>query len=647
MSEETFSFQAEVSKLLDIVAHSLYSHKEIFLRELISNASDACDKLRYQALTDASLTGGDGDFRIELTVDKKAQTLTISDNGIGMNRDELVDTLGTIARSGTQAFAEALSQAGKSAGKSAGKKSKDDASVDLIGQFGVGFYSAFMVAEKIEVTTRRAGDDAAWLWSSDGAGEFTISDAERESRGTDVKVFIKKADKEYLDPVRIAHIVKTYSDHIGLPVVLKGGGDDGTDKTLNTASALWTRAAKEISEKDYTEFYHHVGQVFDNPWLTLHNRVEGVIAYTNLLFIPSMRPFDLFDPARKTRIKLYVKRVFITDDCETILPAYLRFMRGVVDSEDLPLNISREMLQDNPALVKIRKALIKRVFGELKKKAEKAPKEFDNFWSEFGAVFKEGLYEDPENRDTLFEIVRFDSTTNAENGGSTTVGAYIERMKPGQEAIYYITGDDLDTLSASPQLEGFKAKGVEVLLLSDPVDEFWVSAIPEVGGKPLKSVTRGGADLGAIGKDDKSDDQDAVTKDDKPDASPATAALIAALKIALGDSVKDVRPSERLTDSPVCLISDDGDMDMRLERMLKQHRQLDAHTTRILEINPDHGLIKKLAERAVKGDGKDAVVREAAFLLLDQARIVEGEPVPDPVVFARRMAAMMEKGLVG
>ncbi len=643
MSKETFSFQAEVSKLLDIVAHSLYSHKEIFLRELISNASDACDKLRYQALTDTTLTDGDGDFRVDLTIDKKAQTLTISDNGIGMNRDELVETLGTIARSGTQAFAAALSEAGKTKDK----KSKDDASVDLIGQFGVGFYSAFMVAEKIEVTTRRAGDDTAWLWSSDGTGEFTISDTERGSRGTDVKVYIKKADKEYLDPVRIEHIVKTYSDHIGLPVILKGGGDDGADKTLNTASALWTRDRKDITKEDYIEFYHHVGQVFDTPWLTLHNRVEGVIAYTSLLFIPSMRPFDLFDPARKTRIKLYVKRVYITDDCETILPAYLRFMRGVVDSEDLPLNISREMLQDNPALVKIRKALVKRVFNELKKKAEKAPKEFDNFWSEFGAVFKEGLYEDPENRSTLFEIVRFDSTANAENAGPTTVGGYVERMKPGQDAIYYITGDDLDTLSNSPQLEGFKAKGVEVLLLSDPVDEFWVSAMADIDGKQLKSVTRGGVDLSAIDKADKSDDKDAEAKDDKPAASPATEALIAALKVALGDSVKDVRPSERLTDSPVCLISDDNDMDMRLERMLKQHRQLDAHTTRILEINPDHGLIKKLAERAVKGDGKDTVVSEAAFLLLDQARIVEGEPVPDPVAFARRLAAMMEKGLVG
>ena len=643
MSKETFSFQAEVSKLLDIVAHSLYSHKEIFLRELISNASDACDKLRYRALTDTTLTDGDGDFRVDLTIDKKAQTLTISDNGIGMNRDELVETLGTIARSGTQAFAAALSEAGKTKDK----KSKDDASVDLIGQFGVGFYSAFMVAEKIEVTTRRAGDDTAWLWSSDGTGEFTISDTERGSRGTDVKVYIKKADKEYLDPVRIEHIVKTYSDHIGLPVILKGGGDDGADKTLNTASALWTRDRKDITKEDYIEFYHHVGQVFDTPWLTLHNRVEGVIAYTSLLFIPSMRPFDLFDPARKTRIKLYVKRVYITDDCETILPAYLRFMRGVVDSEDLPLNISREMLQDNPALVKIRKALVKRVFNELKKKAEKAPKEFDNFWSEFGAVFKEGLYEDPENRSTLFEIVRFDSTANAENAGPTTVGGYVERMKPGQDAIYYITGDDLDTLSNSPQLEGFKAKGVEVLLLSDPVDEFWVSAMADIDGKQLKSVTRGGVDLSAIDKADKSDDKDAEAKDDKPAASPATEALIAALKVALGDSVKDVRPSERLTDSPVCLISDDNDMDMRLERMLKQHRQLDAHTTRILEINPDHGLIKKLAERAVKGDGKDTVVSEAAFLLLDQARIVEGEPVPDPVAFARRLAAMMEKGLVG
>ena len=631
MSKETFSFQAEVSKLLDIVAHSLYSQKEIFLRELISNASDACDKLRYEALTNPALTEGSAPYQITLRADKKAKTLTVTDNGIGMNRQDLVETLGTIARSGTQAFMEAMAAARGDA-----KKKRGD--VDLIGQFGVGFYSAFMVAERIEVTTRRAGDDKAWLWISDGRGEFTVEEAARDGHGTDVVVFLKKDDKEYLEPMRIRTIVKTYSDHIGLPVVLAGDGKDLADETLNTASAIWTRQKKDISDDDYMEFYHHVSHMFDDPWLTLHNRVEGVQSYTSLLYVPSSRPFDLFHPERKSQLKLYVKRVYITDNCDELLPGYFRFVRGIVDSEDLPLNISREMLQHNPQLQRIRKALTKRLFTDLAKKAEGAAEEYATFWENFGAVLKEGLYEDLEHREQLFELARFRSTGA---DGLSSLKDYIGRMKEGQDAIYYITGEDAHQVAQSPQLEGFKAKGIEVLLLTDPVDEFWVPSVGEYEGKAFKSATRGNVDLSAVKDTDAKEKDDSEKKTDTPDIAP----LIARFKLALGDAVKDVRASERLTDSPVCLVADEGDLDIHLERILKQHKQLSQATPRVMEINPKHALIGKLAERALTAGGQDSILDDAAMLLLDQARIVEGESLADPLAFSRRMAKVMEKGL--
>ena len=642
MTKETFTFQAEVSKLLDIVAHALYSQKEIFLRELISNASDACDKLRYDSLTNPGLVGGSGAYQITLTTNKKAKTLTVSDNGIGMNRDDLVETLGTIARSGTQAFMDTLTQA--KAAKDKKKNSADTFDIDLIGQFGVGFYSSFMVAERVEVVTRKADEEAAWLWISDGTGEFTIDEATRDQHGTDVTVYLKREDKEFLEPQRIEHIVKTYSDHIGIPIILAGAKKDEEDRTLNQASALWTREKRDISNEDYTEFYHHVGQMWDEPWLTLHNRIEGVVSYTNLLFIPSSRPFDLFNPERKAQLKLYVKRVYITDNCDELLPSYMRFVRGVVDSEDIPLNISREMLQHNPALAKIKKALTKRVFNELKKKAEKAPDEYAEFWDNFGAVIKEGLYEDFDNRDVLMELTRFRSTTQE---GLISLKDYVERMPEGQDAIFYIAREDAAAIAQSPQLEGFKAKGIEVLLLTDPVDEFWIPSIGAFEEKTFKSATRGGADLSAIGKE--KSDSDAKSKDGKKTSGKPDNAkvepLIAAFKVALGDKVKDVRASERLTDSPVCLVADDGDMDMNIERLLKQHNQLSESTPRVLEINAKHALIKKLLKKAKGGEGIDPVVEEAAFLLLDQARIVEGEPIADPLAFSRRMASVMEKRL--
>jgi len=655
MAKEKFTFQAEVSKLLNIVAHSLYSHKEIFLRELISNASDACDRLRYMALTEPKLTEGDIDFRIVLATDKKAKTLTVTDNGIGMSHGELTEMLGTIARSGSQAFVDQLS-GGSARDKTGKNKTGETGDMALIGQFGVGFYSSFMVADKVDVLTRKAGEAKAWLWSSDGKGTFTIEEAERGARGTDVVVHLEKSQKDFLEPARIETIVKQYSDHIGIPIVLKDGGrdegEDGGERTLNTASALWTRDQKSITGDQYKEFYHHVGHVFDDPWMTLHNSVEGVLAYTSLLFIPSTRPYDLFHPDRKSQIKLYVKRVFITDDCEALLPPYLRFVRGIVDSEDLPLNISRDMFQHNPQLMKIRSGLINRVLGELKKKAQKKPEDYSRFWENFGAVLKEGIYEEHKFRDKILSLARFKSSArDGPRDGLVSLEDYVGRMKESQDAIYYISGEDVDAMLVSPHLEGFKAKGVEVLMMTDSVDDFWISSVGVYKEKTFKSATRAGADLDKIKVGKKAGKEKAPGKDKgkgkEKDAAAAIQPLLAQFKVALGDEVKDVRPSERLTDSPVCLVAEEGDMDIRIERMLKQHRQLtdSEFTPRVLEVNPGHSLIKGLAKRAKKGDGQDPLIADAAHLLFDQAKIVEGEVVNDPKAFSRRLQAFMESGL--
>ena len=618
-AKETYSFQTEVGQLLDIVAGSLYSNREIFLRELISNASDACDKLRYEALTNPSLLEGGQDFEITLEINKKAKTISIADNGIGMNHDDLLETLGTIAKSGTGAFLESL-------------KDGEKGDLGLIGQFGVGFYSSFMVAENVEVVTRKAGESESWKWTSDGKGEFSVEAAERENAGTTVTLNLKKDAKEFLEDTRIRHIVRTYSDHIGFPIKLG-------DEALNAASAIWTRPPKEVTEEQHTEFYHHSAHAFDKPWLTLHNRVEGVVSYTNLLYIPSSPPFDLYEPERKNHVKLYVNRVFITDDTKGLLPPYMRFLRGVVDSEDLSLNVSREMLQTDPKLAKIRTGLTKKVITELKKKANKAPEEYAEFWSNFGAVLKEGLVEDADLRDRLLEICRFHSTNGDE---LTSLADYVERSREGQDAIYYIAGDELAKIRQSPHLEGFRAKGVEVLLLSDHVDEFWLQHIPEFEGKQFKSVTRGSADLDQIKGDDKSTD----TEKKDNNESPALDELIAAIKLELGEAVKDVRPSKRLTDSPVCLIADEGDMDVNLERLLKRHGQLETGMPRVLELNPDHGIISKLSERA-KADqaASDPLLKDAAHLLLDQARIADGELPVDPAEFNRRLNAVVQSAL--
>jgi molecular chaperone HtpG len=618
MTQETRNFQAEVSRLLEIVAHSLYSEKEIFLRELISNASDACDRLRYAALTEPTLAEGDTDYRVLLIPDKAARTLIVADNGIGMNREELIENLGTIARSGTAAFVSQLS----------GDARKD---MSLIGQFGVGFYSAFMVADQVEVLSRKAGDSEGWRWVSDGKGEFTIEAFPDATRGAKIVVHLREGEDEYLDPARLRRIVHTYSDHIGLPIVLKA---DGKDETINTASALWTRPRSEITPEQYKEFYHHVGHTFDDPWLTLHNRAEGVLEYTNLLFVPSTKPFDLFDPERKSRIKLYVRRVFITDEGTGLLPPYLRFLRGIVDSEDLPLNVSREMLQSNPMAARIRQQLTRRVLSELVKKTSEAPDDYAKFWENFGAVLKEGLYEDREQRDELLTLARFRSTARE---GLLSLDEYIAAMRPGQDAIYTIHGDSLDVIKKSPQLEGFQARGVEVLLMTDPIDEFWVPAINTYKEKPFKSATRGGVDLVKITPPE-------AHEEVVPEAPAKLASLIAIFKLALGEAVKDVRSSDRLTDSAVCLVADEGDMDMHLERLLKQHRQLETVSKRILELNPRHKLIGRLAA-SVGEAGASEQLSEFAWLLLDQARIVEGEQLPDPPAFARRLATLLERGL--
>ena len=624
MAEEKLAFQTEVSRLLHIVANSLYSEKQIFLRELISNASDACDRLRYEAITQPHLTADDPEFRVHIGIDKKAQTIEIADNGIGMNRDALVGDLGTIARSGTTAYMEKL---------------EDDAKTDvsLIGQFGVGFYSAFMVADRVDVVSRRAGEDQAWRWSSDGGGEFTIAEAEKDGRGTTVTLHLRKAEKEFLEPARLESIVRTYSDHIALPIQI---ARDGTDETINQASALWTRPKKDITADQYKEFYHHVGHAFDDPWLTLHWRAEGKLEYTNLLFVPSMPPFDLFHPERKHGMKLYVRRVFITEECEELVPRWLRFVRGLVDSEDLPLNISREMLQNNPMLTRMRTSITKRILNELGKKADKAPDEYASFWDNFGAVLKEGLYEDADHRDAIVKLLRFRSTAGED---LVSLADYAGRIKDGQQAIYYITGEEIESVRRSPQLEGFAARGIEVLLLTDPIDEFWIPAVGKYDDKEFKSATRAGADLGDIPVTDS--DENAKTDDEAEPVDPGRIdSLIALFKLALDDEVKDVRASERLTDSAACLVADEGDLDIHMERLLKQHRQLDTSSKRILEINPKHDLIRALAE-AVGKDGTNDRVNDAARLVLDQARILEGEPLPNPTAFSRRLSEALARGL--
>jgi molecular chaperone HtpG len=609
-------FQAEVAKLLGLMVHSVYSDRDVFLRELISNAADALDKLRYEAIAKPELIAGDANLKITVTADKKAKTLTVADNGIGMSREELVDHLGTIAKSGTKAFVE---QASAAAGD-----------LKLIGQFGIGFYSAFMVANRVDVLSRKAGETDAHKWSSEGTGTFTVeavAEGEAPARGTKIVLHLKEDAGEFLDNWKIESVVRAYSDHIAHPIMLSVGEE--TAKQINSASALWMRPKTEITPEQYKEFFGHITGIYSDPALTIHYKAEGRNEYRVLLFIPAERPFDLYDPDRRGRQRLYVRRVYITDDAE-LLPAYLRFVRGVIDSEDMPLNISREMLQNNPQVAQIRKAVTGRVLAELKKCASADQPAFEKIWQTFGAIIKEGLYEDMERRDELFDIARFTTTT----GSLVTLKDYVSRLKPNQTSIYYLVADDPAKAAASPQLEGFKARDVEVLLLSDPIDSFWVRTALGFDGKPFKSATQGETDLDRI----------AVAGEAKDEGDrAATGTLAAVMKQALGEAVKDVRISSRLTDSPVCLVADTAGLDRTLERLLaRQDSKAAKVSAPILEINPSHPLIKSLA-RTAKAKGACGELSDAAHLLLAAARALDGEPVGDASAFARRLGAVMER----
>ena len=630
---ERHAFQAEVSKLLGLMANSLYREKEIFLRELISNASDACDRLRYAAITQPDLLGDDAALQVTIVPDKKAGVLVVVDNGIGMSRDELIDNLGTIARSGTEAFVKQMAEAAAEDGEDR-QDGQDGRSAGLIGQFGVGFYSAFMVAKKVEVVTRRADEAGGWRWQSDGSGSFTIAPAADAGRGTRIALSLRKDAREFLEPLRVRTVVKAYSDHIGLPIWLEN--EDGQKEMVNEGSALWSRPRSEIDEAQYREFYHHIAHMPGDPWHTIHLHAEGRIEYTALLFVPDTPPFDLFDPARRHRVRLYVRRVFITDECEGLLPSWLRFMRGVVDSSDLALNVSRETLQHDPILAKIRAGLVKRVFSDLAKRAKKEPDAYAAFWQNFGAVLKEGLYEDAEQKERLLPLVRFQSVGGGERWLS--LDDYVEAMPEQQEAIYYVSGDDPATLRRSPHVEGFRARGVDVLLMADPVDQFWLPMVGAYREKPFRSVTQGASDLDRFAvseKDEAAADAPAPGEIDK---------LIALVKLTLADAVKDVRTSERLTDSPVCLVADEGDLDMHLERLLRQHKHELPVQKRVLEINPSHDLTRALT-RMLGQKGATEALEDAAHLLMDQALILEGEPVPDPAAFARRLSGLVSRAL--
>ena len=617
---EKLEFQTEVSQLLKLMINSVYSEKEVFVRELISNASDACDKLRYLATTKEKLIQDDPDLKIQIQTNKKENFISFIDNGIGMNKKDLIENLGTIARSGTTQFIKEMSES----------KTKD---LSLIGQFGVGFYSAFMVAAETQVTTRKAGENKIWIWKSDGESNFTIEESEdlnllESNRGTKINLTLSKESKDFLDKIKIEDIIRRYSDHISIPIFATDGSEknDEISKPVNSASAIWTRPKNKITQEQYKEFYNHVGHMFDDPWMVSHYKAEGKIEYTVLNFIPSTKPFDLYDPARENRLKLYVKKVFITDNCPELIPPYLRFLRGIIDSEDLPLNISREMLQNNPVVTKIRNSLVKRTISDLKKKLTSDRQSYEEFWNNFGPVLKEGIYEDFERKDSLLEIALF---KNLNSDKLITLEEYVETMTKKQKNIYFITGDSYENIVNSPIIEGYKSRDINVLILDDPVDSFWTSATPSFNEKNFKSVTRGADDLESM--DGKKKDE----KEKKEDKSADP--LIVLLKEKLKDKVKDVRTSSRLTDSPACLVSDESAMDPQLEKILQQHNQLNQGVSlKIMEINPNHKLIKKLTKMSKNKDSLSKV-EDVAILLYEQSRIVEGDKPSDPIAFAKKL----------
>jgi molecular chaperone HtpG len=625
---ESRPFEADVAKLLHLMVHSVYSDKSVFLRELIANAADACERLRYEAIAEPALLGDDVKPRITLAVDPDKRILTVEDNGIGMSRDEMVEALGTIARSGTKAFLDRLEAAQGQAAEAAAEGST------LIGRFGVGFYSAFMVAERVEVISHRAGTDAAFLWSSDGQGTFAVSPvdiADAPRRGTRVVLHLTEDAKSYTERFTIERLVKAQSGHVpvAISIIEKPGAEPSE---ITDGAALWAKPKAEITPADYTDFYHSLAGQFDEPALTIHFHAEGRQDYTTLLFVPGSRPFDLFDPDRRGRIKLYVKRVFITDDAE-ILPRYLRFVRGLVDSADLPLNVSREKIQESPLLAAIRKGVSSRVLGEFERLADKEPQTYTKIWETFGAVLKEGIYEDFERRDALLALARFKTTASA--GSWRSLKDCVAAFRTNQTAIYYLAGDDVARLESSPHLEGFRARGVEVLLLPDPVDSFWAMPGVSFDGKPFKSVTQGAADLAAIPL---TDAKEAPT----PELQDSVKKFLAFIKNTLGETVAEVRVSDRLTDSAVCLVAPDSGPDRALEKLLAGAGRLTAASKPILEVNPRHELVVALA---ALGEDERAFKEDAAHLLLDEARVLDGERPADARAFSARLARVLGKGL--
>ncbi len=621
-NKQSMPFQAEVKQLLQLMIHSLYSNKEIVLRELISNASDAADKLRFEAISNGGLYEGDSDLKIRIAFDKDARTVTISDNGIGMSRDEVISHIGTIAKSGTKEFFNALS----------GDQAKD---ANLIGQFGVGFYSAFIIADKVTLSTRRAGEATAVRWESSGEGDFTLEEADKATRGTDVVLHLREAEDEFLSDWKLKTIIRKYSDHITLPIVMKksewkDGAEVPTDEdeTVNTASALWARNKNDITEEEYQEFYKHVSHDFENPLSYTHSRVEGKQEYISLLYIPSRAPFDLYDRERRHGIKLYVKRVFIMEDAEKLMPQYLRFVRGVIDTSDLPLNVSREILQSSRDVDAIKAGSVKKVLSLLEDMAENKPDDYAKFYGEFGRVLKEGPGEDFANKDKIAGLLRFASTKTDNEEQTVSLKDYIARMQPVQELIYYITAESFAAAQHSPHLEIFRKKGIEVLLLSDRVDEWLLGSLTEFDGKKLQSIAKGDLDLGKLESDTEKDIQKKIEEEAK--------SLVEKIKTSLGEQVKDVRVTHRLTDSPACLVSDANDLSGNLARMLKAAGQTAPESKPILEINPGHKLVKRL-----ENETAEAVFKDLALVLFDQALLAEGGSLNDPASFVKRMNSLI------
>ncbi len=624
-TKETMQFETEVDQLLHLMIHSLYSNKEIFMRELISNASDACDKLRFAALGNDSLMADDPELRIEVEFDKDARTITIRDNGIGMTRDEVVENIGTIAKSGTAEFLKSLT----------GDQAKDS---HLIGQFGVGFYSSFIVADRVTLRTRKAGEpaDAAVSWESTGESGYTLESINKETRGTEVILHLREGEDEFLDGWRLRQIIRKYSDHVPLPIKMRKEGEEGKDdkeewETVNKANALWTLPKNEISDEEYKEFYKHVAHDFEDPLAWTHNRVEGKYEYTSLLYIPSKAPFDLFEPKQAHGIKLYVQRVFIMEDNENLMPRYLRFVRGVLDSNDLPLNVSREILQSNRVVENMKSGSVKKILGLLESMVKNDPAKYADFWKEFGKVMKEGPVEDTNNRERVLKLLRFAYTHNDNDAQNVSLEDYIGRMKEGQEKIYYITADSYNAAKNSPHLEVFKKKGIEVLLMFDRVDEWMMGFISEFDGKSFQSVAKGELDLSKIKGEETEEDKKKAKEEQK-----AAKKIIKKLKKALGDKVEDVRLSERLTNSPSCIVLNDYDMALYMQQLMKQAGQEVPTSKPVLEINPGHPIIKRMEDEK---DGER--FNGWAELLLDQAILAEGGQLEDPAGFVHKMNDMM------